>query len=235
MHALRSKLDGKEFVFGLAFFTVAWLFVLISVCPVGWYQSKFSEDCEGESYEGQSVDTKFTVTLWRYHSCSPIPLQCATQCTNKKWSELWKIGCGGTGPAGEEVYCFDFDIAGQMTSAFLILGICLSSLVFPLCALRLRKLNIKFITDVRIGKVILVLVSFCWACCIMSFMWYPYIADAKAWNEQNDGTIHLSVGWYLLMITLPFFFISVFFFILDFTKVSNRSSYKNADEIDSDE
>lgn len=229
MYKVRAKLEGKEFLLALLFFAVAWGFVVISVSPVGWYKSHNSEPCEDE-YGDQTVDTKFIVTLWRYHSCSPVPLQCATQCTNKKWSEIYKVGCGGTSPKGEELYCYDFDVAGQMTSAFLIIGVCLASFVFPLSFIRIRGLKIPFVNHVRIGKVILVLVSFCWACCIMSFMWYPYIADAKAWNEQNNGEIHLSVGWYLLMGALPIFFISIVFFIIDFTIVSNRASYENADD-----
>ena len=229
LQKLRSVVDGKEFLLALSLFFIAWLLVLISVCPIAWYKARTTTPCDA-SYEGKEVETKFVVTLWRYHSCNPVPLACSNQCTNKRWSELWKIGCGGVGPQGEELYCYNFDSAGEMTAAFLVLGLCISSLVFPLSFMRLKQLNVKFLSQVRIGKILLVVMSFCWACCIMSFVWYPYIADAKSWEEQNGGTMHLGVGWYLVLTSLPLFFISIVFFVLDFAKVSNRQSYEETRE-----
>ena len=229
---LRDRLEGKEIYVGLALFIVAWGILCVCVSPIAWYKSTKEVVCSDTYTQAtDTLTTKFAVTLWRYHSCEKEPFECELECINKPWSELWKVGCGGIGPRGEEVYCWDFDVAGEMTAVFLILGLCLSFLVIPLAIIRLWNIRIRFLTPTRISKVQLTLLSFCWSCCIMSWIWYPYITDADLWEQQTGGTIHLSLGWYLLMSELPLFFIVIIFFILDYVRLSHVHAQESHPDI----
>mmetsp|Transcript_20086 Transcript_20086/g.34192 ORF Transcript_20086/g.34192 Transcript_20086/m.34192 type:complete len:239 (+) Transcript_20086:15-731(+) len=228
LRVVKEKLDGKELILGLCVFAIAWMLLVICVCPIPWYNSITSVPCESNA----SIDVKkvFTVTLWRYHSCSQDPLDCTSVCENKSWNEVWKLGCGGIGPQGDTVYCYDFDVSGEMTASFLILGICISAFIFPLSIIRKFNIKIKFVTPLRIGKVCLTLLAFCWSCMLMSWIWYPYIADASVWEDQNDGNIHLSYGWYILMVDIVIFFFAIIIFIFDYTHLSNRLDYDNLND-----
>merc|ERR1719282_1374275 len=221
---LRERLEGKEIYLGLTLFIVAWGILFVCISPVAYYKSTKEVPC---SDSADSLVTTFSVTLWRYHSCDRDPFACELQCINKPWSELWKVGCGGIGPRGQEVYCWDFDVAGEMTAIFLILGLCFSFFVLPLTVIRLWNIRIRFATPTRIAKVQLTLLSFCWSCCIMSWIWYPYITDADLWEQQTGGTIHLALGWYLLLSELPLFFIVIVFYILDYVRLSHAHAYES--------
>jgi len=223
---VKQLISGKEFAIGILLLGVSCSLLFVSINPVAWYKSSTTYPCAN----GDTVKSHFTVTLWRYHSCVANVTSCTAECSNKKWSDLWKIGCGGVGPRGQQLYCYDFDVAGEMTSGFLILALILSCAVFPLGILRYIRVNVKYITEVRVIKAILLLCSFSWACCIISFMWYPYIVDAGTWDEQNDGNIHLAVGWYFLMLCIPVYLAAIVFFIIDFATISKRESYEDADD-----
>ena len=213
----------RRLLLGLALFAVAWVIIFICVLPVPWYTSRSEDQCSDGYMDGEvTLQKRLDITLWRYHHCEQKPLVCEVQCENKAWHEVWRAGCGSSGPNGEDLYCFNFDVSGEMTSSFLIFALSSSIFVFPLTIMRLLGVKPACVRESFTGKAALTLLAFCWACCIMSCVWYPYIANAKVWEEQTGKNLHLGFGWWLLLIDLVVLFASIVCYISDYANKSNQ-------------
>jgi amino acid transporter len=210
---------------------IACVIVVLCVYPAGWYHSRSVPIVCLDDLQLKNLTTPFTVTLWGYKSCRIANgTQCSElNCSFTTWADVWKIGCGATGPDGNVLYCFDFDTAAVLTIPVLLISIGTSLLVFVFEGLRVT--NWEPVTKYRklVSFIALVALGICWGTCIICVLWYPWIADSSGWEDEVGVNLKLYWGWYGTCFSIVIYAVGVFCAVSDYAHISRSIDYAELD------
>jgi hypothetical protein len=215
----------------VALFTlIASVTVILCIYPLGWYHSS-SVPITCLTNQSVSKLTPFTINLWGYHGCQYVNgSDCTeTKCSFTAWTDVWKVGCGYTGPNGLELYCFDFDVAALLTLADLFICLCSSGCTFILLVLRVAPTSPLAKQRKNISMITIAMLGLSWGCCIICFIWYPWITDASVWEDEIGASIHLYWGWYAMFLCIVLYCVAILFSVDDFAKISRAVEYAALD------